>query len=395
MQAEDFTLHRMIDAVMIALTAEQEMIVSSLEKLAEQEFSEKAFSWEGELPIENIELLAERGFLGLNISEEYGGGGMGEFEAMLSIEAVGQVCPDTAEYLYNQQMVAPRAIEMFGTDEIKERYLSGVTTGDERIAIAISEPEAGSDVGAMRTRVDKQSGGLVLNGEKVWVSNIPYASAVVVWATFPEGYGSVVIDLEDNDDNVEIEQHYTNMAGHTQTQFRMHDVQIPESHVLTRGKTGFKQQLQALNWERLGSATLSNAIARCALAKALEYSQQREQFGQPIADFQGIEWKLADMVKRMEASRALTYRAAINAEEHDRIPDRLDASLAKLYSGEMVEEVVSESLQIHGANGYQQGHALEYLHRLARGRRLAAGTDEIQKNQIAAALKRHGLPPLA
>lgn len=379
---------------MLSLSAEQEMIVSSLEDLAQREFSDAAFSWEGDLPLQNIELLADRGYLGLNIAEKYGGGGMGEFEAMLSIEAVGQVCPDTAEYLYNQQMVASRAIEMFGSDALKERYLPSVTAGEEVIAIAISEPDAGSDVSAMNTTIEERNGDLVLNGEKVWVSNIPHASTVVVWAKFPEGLGSVVIDMEENDGSIEIEQHYTNMADHTQTQFRMHDIVVPETHVLTRGKEGFKQQLQALNWERLGSATLSNAIARCALDKALEYGQQREQFDQPIADFQGIEWKLADMAKELEASRSLTYRAALNAEEQGRIPDRMDASLAKLYSGEMVETVVSESLQIHGANGYQQGHALEYLHRLARGRRLAAGTDEIQKNQIAAALKRDGLPSL-
>jgi len=249
---------------MLSLSAEQEMVVSSLEELAQNEFSDAAFSWDGDIPLENIELLADRGYLGLNISEEYGGGGMGEFEAMLSIEAVGQVCPDTAEYLYNQQMVAPRGIEMFGSDTVKDRYLPGVTAGEDAIAIAISEPEAGSDVGAMSTTVEEENGELVLNGEKVWVSNIPHASACVVWARFPDGLGSVIIDLDDNEDSVEIEQHYTNMANHTQTQFRMHDIVVPETHVLTRGKDGFKQQLQALNWERLGSATLSNAIGRCA-----------------------------------------------------------------------------------------------------------------------------------
>ncbi len=380
---------------MLSLSAEQEMIVSALEDVAENEFSDSAFTWEGELPLENVELLAEQGFLGLNIAEEYGGGGMGEFEAMLSIEAVGRVCPDTAEYLYNQQMVAPRAIEMFGGEEVKERYLPGVTAGEEAIAIAISEPEAGSDVGNMSTRIEEENGELVLNGEKVWVSNVRHSSAAVVWAKFDDGMGSVVVDLDENGDDIEIEQHYENMAGHSQTQFRMHDIVVPESHVLTQGRDGFKQVLQALNWERLGSATLSNAIARCALDKALQYGQDREQFDQPIADFQGIEWKYADMAKELEASRSLTYRAALNAEQQDRIPDRLNASLAKLYSGEMVEYVVSESLQVHGANGYQKDHPLEYLYRLARGRRLAAGTDEIQKNQIAAALKRDGLPPLA
>ena len=375
---------------MLSLTEEQQMILSSLEDLADREFAEKAFEWNGTIPWDNIELLADQGFMGINIDEEYGGGGMTEFEAMLSIEVVGRVCPDTAEFLYNQQMVAPRAIEMFGSDTAKERYLPQVTAGEECIAIAISEPEAGSDVGSMTTTVEEQGGDLALNGEKTWVSNVRHSSAAVVWAKFPEGLGSVIVDLDQ--DGVVIHQHDTNMAGHEQTQFYMEDVVVPDENVLTRGSSGFKQQLQALNWERLGSATLANAIGRCALDKALEYGKSREQFDQTIADFQGIEWKLADMAKELESSRALTYQAAFRAQEHGRIPDRLDASLAKLKSSEVVESVVSEALQIHGANGYQQGHPLEYLYRLARARRIAAGTDEIQKNNIAATLKEKGIP---
>jgi len=377
---------------MLALTQEQEMLVNSLEDLAQQEFAEAAFEWDGEPPWENVELLADRGFLGINIDTEYGGGGMSEFEAMLSIEAVGRVCPDTAEFLYTQQMVAPRAIEMFGTEAAKERYLPPVTDGEDAIAIAISEPDAGSDVGSMDTRAEEDGDDLVVTGEKIWVSNVRESSAAVVWVKFPEGLGSLVVDLDA--DGIEIAQHYTNMASHTQTQFYMENVRVPEENVLTRGKEGFKQQLQALNWERLGSATLANAWGRCALDAALEYAGTREQFGEPIGDFQGIEWKLADMATELEASRALTYRGAVNAQEHDRIPDRLDTSIAKLYASEMVESVASEALQIHGANGYQQGHPMEYLYRLARGRRLAAGTDEIQRNQIARALKQEGVPSL-
>ena len=377
---------------MFDLSDEQEMLVSSLEELAEKEFADDAFEWHGEIPWDNISTLAEHGFLGINLPMEYGGGGMGEFEAMLSIEAVGRVCPDTAEYLFNQQMVAPRAVDMFGTEAAKERYLPPVTAGEDAIAIAISEPEAGSDAGSMKTSVEEDGDELVVNGEKIWVSNVPHASAAVVWAKFPEGLGSLIVDFDA--DGVEVAEHYTNMANHTQTQFYMENVRVPKENVLTRGKEGFKQQLKALNWERLGSVTFANAMARCALDKAIDYAGQREQFGQPIGEFQGIGWKLADMAKELEASRSLAYRAALDAHEGGEAPDRLQTSLAKLYSSEMVEEVVSESLQIHGANGYQQGHPLEYLYRLARGRRLAAGSDEIQKNQIADALREDGVPSL-
>jgi alkylation response protein AidB-like acyl-CoA dehydrogenase len=378
---------------MHSLTAEQELLVSSLEEMAESEFAADAFTWAGEPPWPNVQRLADRGFLGINIDEEYGGGGMGELEAILAIEAVGRVCPDTAEFLYNQQLVAPRAIEMYGTEAAKDRYLPPVTAGEDSIAVAISEPEAGSDVASMRTSVREDDAELRIDGEKTWVSNVPHSSAALVWARFPEGLGSVIVEFDW--DGVEIDQHYTNMAGHTQTQFRLNDVRLPERNVVTRGEDGFKKQLQALNWERLGSATLANSYGRCALDKALAYAEQREQFGQPIGEFQGIEWKLADTVKRLEASRALTHRAAVAATDRGRVPDRLDAAIAKLFASETVERVVSECLQIHGANGYQQGHPLEYLYRLARGHRLAAGTDEIQRNQIADALKRDGLPDLA
>ena len=374
---------------MFDLTDEQEMVLSALEDIAREEFADKAFEWHGEPPWKNVELLAEQGFLGINFDESYGGGGMSEFEAMLSIEAVGSVCPDTAEFLYNQQMVAPRAIEMFGTEEAKDRYLPPVVAGEEFVAIAISEPESGSDVGSMRTTV---SDDLVLDGEKIWISNVPHADAAVVWVKFPEGLGSVIIEFDW--DGVEVQEHYTNMHGGTQSQVRFESVDIPEANVLTRGKDAFDDQLKALNWERLGCATLANSIARNGLEKALDYAQQREQFGQPIGEFQGIEWKLADMLTQLEAGRLLTYRAATNAHEQDRVPDRLDTSMAKLYATERAERIVSEALQIHGANGYQRGHPLEYLYRMARGRRLAAGTDEIQKNQIASAMKEQGLPDL-
>jgi len=374
---------------MFDLTDEQEMVLSALEDIARQEFADRAFEWHGEPPWENVELLAKQGFLGINFDEAYGGGGMGEFEAMLSIEAVGSVCPDTAEFLYNQQMVAPRAIEMFGTEEAKDQYIPPVIDGETAIAIAISEPESGSDVGSMRTSV---SDDLVLNGEKIWVSNVKHSDAAVVWVKYPEGLGSLIIEFDW--DGVEIQEHYTNMHGGTQSQIRFDDVDVPEENVLTRGKGGFVDQLKALNWERLGCATLANSFSRNALEKALDYAQQREQFGQPIGDFQGIEWKLADMLTELEAGRMLTYRAAMNAHQQGRVPDRLDTSIAKLFSTERAEHIVSEALQIHGANGYQQGHPLEYLYRMARGRRLAAGTDEIQKNQIASVMKESGLPDL-
>jgi len=375
---------------MLTLNEERRMLVESVREIAEREFAEDAGTWQGAKPWENLELLADRGYLGISLPEAYGGGGMSEFDAILLQETVGRVCPDTAYAL--PDMGAPRAVAMFGSDAVKERYLPPVCAGEDHVAIAISEPEAGSDVPSMTTRVEERDGELVLNGEKIWVSGVDEASSAVVWAKFPEGLGTLVLDFDAA--GVEIGQHFTNMFGHTQTQFFMNDVVVPEESVLARGPDAFKEQLKALNWERLGNAALSNATAMCVFDMALDYAGQREQFGQPIGDFQGIEWKLADMAKQIQTSRNQTYAAAGAAEQAGGVPDRLSTHIANLWSGEILEEVASEALQIHGANGYQRGHPIEYFYRFARSRRIAAGTDEIQKNTIARVLKADGLPSL-
>ena len=374
---------------MISLSDEQRLLVNTLSDLAESEFGDQDIDGDADRMMDNVKTLAEAGFVGVNFPEKYGGGGMSEIDALLTIEAVGRVDPDVSGYLATQQFTGPRAIEMFGSDAVKEDYLPRVTAGETGIAIAISEPNAGSDIRSMNTRVIEENGQYILNGEKILVSRVPYSDAAVVWAKFEDGFGTVVIDFDWA--GVEIQQHFTNMAGHKQTQFYMEDVEVPEEYVITHGSDGFKNQLKALNWERLGAAVGTNTIARCAADKALEYAHDREQFDQPIGDFQGIEWKIADMLKELEPSRALSYMAADKAHREDSSPDRMFASIAKLYSAEMAESVVSEALQIFGANGYQQGHDLEYLYRLARGYRIAGGTDEVVKNQIAAAAKRDGL----
>lgn len=226
------------------------------------------------------------------------------------------------------------------------------------------------------------------------MSYVQESDAAVVWARFPDGnLGTVIMDFDAS--GIDINEHYTNMSGHFQTHFFMEDVPIPKENILVQGREALKEQLKALNWERCGSSAYANAIARCAYDQALQYAKAREQFGQPISDFQGMRWKFADMAKELEASRALTYWAAINAEARGRVPDRLETSLAKLYSGEMVEFVVSEALQAFGATGYQQDHPLEYFYRLQRSRRIAAGTDEIMKNNIADEVFGRGLPELA
>lgn len=365
-------------------------LLKDVRTLAEQNFADKACTWGPEAPWENIELLSEQGLMGLNFETEYGGAGLTELEAVLMIEIVSRVCPDTGLFLNTQQMLAPRGVAEFGTDAAKERYLTPVLNGEEAMALALSEPDAGSDLGAMETTATPDGDGFRLTGEKIWVGDVGYSSSAVVWVKYPDvGLGSLILDLDAA--GVDTINESTNMAGNTQTHFHMDEVHVPRENVLTQGGSGFKKQLSFLNWERLGNAAMITGRMAFALDMTIEYAQQREQFGQPIGDFQGIEWKLADLVKQYKASQGLFHQAAGDAMAADRTPSRLEASVATLYSSEVGERVVSECLQIHGAKAYQQGHPLEYLYRDVRGWRIGAGTDEIQKNQIADAIKKDGL----
>lgn len=375
---------------MFALTDEQRMIKRSVQQLAEEEFADDAFDSGVEVPWEKLKLLADRGFHCVNVSEEYGGSGMSEMETAIIIEALGRIDPITAQVTYSQSMVAARPIEMFGTEAAKEKYLPPIAAGDSIGVIAMSEPQAGSDSTAMETTVEETDDGeLYITGEKIWCSQFPEADSAIVWTKWPEGgIGSVIVDLDDP--GIDVVNHYTNMFGGTQTHFFMEEVSVPPENVLVRGEDTLKEQLKALNWERTGSAMMSNALALCAFDKAFDYAQERVQFDQPISDFQGIRWKFADMAKQIQASRMMTHSVARNAQENDRVPDRLQVSIANLFAAQMVEEVVSEALQIHGATGYMQGHPLEWLYRRSRSRRIGAGTDEVLKNTIAKTLLKRG-----
>ena len=379
-------------ADMESLSPEERAFAERAEEVAAG-FEEQAFSWRGDLPWENMRALADADLLCPSVDERYGGQGMSDLAAVLLVDAVGRVCPDTGWFTYTQSTVGPRAIDLFGSEAVKEKYLPDVTAGEGHVAIAMSEPDAGSDVASMNTTVREENGELVCNGEKTWVGGIPFSDAAVTWVKFPEGLGSIVLPVDDP--GVEVEKNYTNMAGYTQTHFQIDDVPVPESHVLTRGRDAFKEQLISLNWERLGSSICATAWATAGLEHALSYAQEREQFDQPIADFQGMEWKLAEMYRQIETAAATVYNAAGAAQGHEDPPGRLRTSVAKLHCSATAERVVSEAVQTVGARAYQQGHPLEYLYRLTRGRRIAAGTDEVMKNTIARALKDDGVPAVS
>jgi alkylation response protein AidB-like acyl-CoA dehydrogenase len=366
------------------LTQEQDLIKGTVEKIAEAEFAEDAFTWDGVFPEKNLDVLAENDLLGIALPEKYGGGGYTPLEVVLAQEAVGRVCPDTAHILSRSSMGPPRVISELGNDHLKERYLERVATGDCIMSVAISEPQAGSDAGAMQTSATRAGDEVVLNGQKTWITKGNHADAFLVYARFDDDIGAVVVDADA--DGLEIIDGYENMAGHIQNDLFFDDCAVPEEHILALGEDSFKELLKEFNVERCHNAMMCVACGLNAFDRALSYAQEREQFDQSIGDFQGIEWKLADMATKLEGARLLIYRAA--SQEN---PGRMGTSMAKVRANEVGQEVVDEALQIHGAMGYSKESPMEYLYRLVRGWKIAGGTVEVQRNGIAEQLKKYGL----
>jgi alkylation response protein AidB-like acyl-CoA dehydrogenase len=370
------------------LTDEQRLIYNAAKDIAEKEFSKDAFTWEHEFPKKNQQILAEQDLLGIGLPMEYGGGGYSVVEVIIAQEAVGRVCPDTAHILSRSSMGPPRVIAELGSEYLKNKYLPDVCSGDQIISIALSEPEAGTDAGSMQTNVERDGENIILNGGKIWITKAEQAGAFLVYARFPDGnVGAVVVDKDT--DGLTLDDGSVNMAGHVQNEIYFDDCVVHEDQILVQDEAAFKQLLSEFNVERCHNAMMCVACGLNAFDKALDHAQNREQFDQPIADFQGIEWKLADMATELEAARMLIYRAAANAGDSD--PSRIETSMAKIKANETAQEVVDDALQIHGAIGYMKDSPVEYLYRWVRGWKIAGGTVETQRNAIAGQVKKHGL----
>lgn len=370
------------------LTETERLLQRSARRLAERELADDAFTWEGEYPWPSAEKLAEAGLLGIAISEEYGGGGLEPIHVLLVQEAVGRVCPDSAHVVSKSSMGAPRAIDTLGSDFLREQCLPPVCAGESVLSIAISEAEAGSAAGEMTTSAEDADDGVVVNGRKLWVTQADVADAFLVYVRFPEGVGAVVVD-RDTPGFSEGER-YVNMAGEAQSELVFDDCHLSDEQVLVRGEDAFVTLLKTFNVERCHNAMICVSMARNAFERTLEYTRSRRQFGHPIAEFQAVRHKLADMAIQLETARLAVFYAAATAASEEGLPTRAQTSIAKVYANEVGERVLTEALQLHGANGYMRGHPIEYMYRKVRGWKIAGGTVEVHRNGIADVLLSKG-----
>lgn len=369
------------------LSETQRAIRRSARELAEEHFAENAFTWEGEHPTENAKILADHGFLGMTLPEQHGGADASWMETLMAMEGVGLVCPDSAGIIRRTNVGNVQIIAKFAAESIKEKYLPPVCNGESFIAVAMSEPEHGSDVRNLDTTAEKAGDEYVINGRKAWVSRADSADGFVTYARMPDGnVGSVFVDADAP--GVTVGDPDLNMYNDPQSQIFFDDCRVPLENELVVGKDSFKQAITTYNVNRVTSMAVNWIMARWLFEEALEYAQEREQFGQPIGEFQGVSHRLADMATKLETSRYLIYRALAGTE----LPGRYLSAMTKIHVAESTYEVADAALQIKAASGFVGETPESYGFRKLRGGMIAGGTPNIHRNNLVKALYKEGFP---
>jgi alkylation response protein AidB-like acyl-CoA dehydrogenase len=335
-----------------------------------------------------VRRYAEMGFLGINVSKKYGGLGLGNLEALIVLEEFAKVSSAVAFPIFESSVGPVRAIEHFADEDLRARVIPRVCKGEMTVAVAMSEPEAGTALTDLKTRAEVRGDHILINGSKRWCSGGGHADGYVVYCRLADvpgakGIGAVYVEPDTAGLSFGEQERLMGFRGIPSADVYFDNVQVPKENLIVAAG-GFTRLMQAFDLERCGNATMALAQAAGALEDVLAYVQQRKQFGKPIVEFQAVQLKLADMAMRVEAARLLIYRAAQNAEGG--LPSVNDSSIAKCYANEMAREVTSAALQLMGGYGYSKEYPMERRMRDAWGWGIAGGTIDIQKINIAAAL---------
>ena len=352
-----------------------------------------------EYPTELVAAMAENGFMGMFIPEEYGGMGVSILDYVVALEEICYADAGVGVIMSVNNSLASWPILKFGTEEQKQKYLVPMARGEKLGCYALTEPNAGSDASAQRTKCEKVEGGYLLNGSKMWITNGPQADVIVTYANkdfasmgrSPTGFVSAfIIEKPTPTSYVGKIEEKLGIACSSTSALEFDNVFVPEANLLGVEGKGFNVAMATLDGGRIGIAAQALGIAQRAFDLAVEYAKQREAFGKPISRLQAIQWMIADMATRIEASRLLTWKAATikdreMAGEHfeDRQMVSRACSMAKLYASETANYCADKALQIHGGYGYSKEYEVERLFRDARITTLYEGTSEIQRLVIS------------
>ena len=374
-----------------SLSEEQLALQETVRRFASSELGEEAKRIEEEdepASRETVRRYAELGFLGVNIPEALGGGGMSHLDAVLVLEELARVSPGVAFPVFESSFGPILAIAHFAPEELRKRIVPQVCAGEMIVAVAMSEPDAGSALTDLKTTAKAENGKIVINGQKRWCSGAGHSDAYVVYARMSDepgarGIGAVLVEKDSNGFTFGKREHHMGFRGIPSADMYFDNVEVPEDNLIVPAG-GFRQLMEAFDLERCGNTTMSVAIAQSALDYVLNYIQERRQFGKAIIDFQAVQLQIAEMKMKVDAARLLLYRAVVNAQKG--LPSVADSSIAKCFANEMVREVTGKALQLMGGYGYSKEFPLEQKLRDGWGWGIAGGTIDIQKINIAAAL---------
>jgi alkylation response protein AidB-like acyl-CoA dehydrogenase len=378
-----------------SLTDEQQQLRRTVREFAEAEILPHVMEWDevSHFPSEIIPKLAEMGFLGVIFPEKYGGAGMGYVEYAIIIEELSRVDGSIGIIVAAHNSLCTNHIYKFGTEEQKKKYVVPLAQGEKLGCWSLTEPEAGSDAGGTRTVAVKKDGGWLINGSKTFTTNGHYADICVGMAVSDpakkrHGISAFVIEKGTAGFRPGKKENKLGLRASDTSEVVFTDCQVPACNLLGKEGEGFVNSLQILDGGRISIASLGLGMAQGAYEASLRYAKQRKQFGKPIADFQAIQFKLADMATEIEAARLLTYQAAWLADRAIAAGDEnarftRESSMAKLYAGEVAVRVANEAVQIHGGYGFIKDYPAEKFYRDVKLCTIGEGTSEIQRLVIA------------
>ena len=339
-----------------------------------------------EFPADNLKKMGELGLLGMMVPPQYNGAGIDTVGYVLALQEVAYACASTAVVMSVQNSIVCETINLFGSEEQKQTYLTSLAAGKVIGAFALTEPHAGSDPVSQSASAVLDGDHYILNGSKRFITSGKHAGVTIVTAKTDKlqrhkGISAFIVEKGTPGFSVGKMEDKMGLCASDTTDLHLEDCRIPVKNLLGQEGDGFKIAMTALDGGRIGIASQSVGVAQAALDAAVAYAKEREQFGQPISKFQGIRWMLADMVTELGAARQLTFSAAAQKDRGEKFS--MEASMAKLFASEMVNRVTAQALQIHGGYGYTKEYPVERYYRDARVFTIYEGTSEIQRVVIA------------
>ena len=372
----------------ITLTEEQDLIKMTAKDFAAREVRPKAAEndREGKFPKRLVDKMGELGFMGMMVPEEYGGSGLDCVSYVIALEELCAACASTGIIMSVNNSLVCAPILAFGSEKQKQAYLPYLASGKKLGCFALSEPDAGSDPASMRTIALRKSDSYVINGTKAWITNGAEANVMVlIAATDPSkghhGISAFIIDMDNPGVKIAKLEHKLGIKATSTAQIYFEDCKVPKSAMIGQEGDGFKVAMTTLDGGRIGVATQAVGIARAAFEEAVRYSKERQAFGRTISSFQGLQFMMADMATRLEASRLLTLQAAVMKDKHMNYSK--ESAMAKLYAAETAMWVTTKAIQIHGGYGYTVDYPVERHFRDAKITEIYEGTSEIQRVVIA------------